>query len=288
MNKDKTQGALYIVATPIGNVEDISSRAIKVLSEVELIACEDTRYARKLLSALGIRTKLMSYFEANERERTATLMQYLRRGAHLALVSDAGTPLISDPGYPLVRAAQEADISVIAIPGPSALTAALSIAGLPTDRFVFEGFLSSKAIARRRQLEVLKNESGTLLFFEAPHRLSAMLIDVATVFGADREVVIARELTKKFETLYKGSAAVLAARSGTDPDMVRGELVVMVAGAAVATMPVKVDMDKLLGSLVRELGVAQGSKIVAEATGQSKRSIYQKMLALQNPASSSN
>lgn len=281
MNKGKTQGALYIVATPIGNVDDISTRAIRVLGEVELIACEDTRYAKNLLNTLGISAKLMSYFEANESERIATLMRRLHRGDNIALISDAGTPLISDPGYLLVRTAQNEGIKVVTIPGPSALIAALSIAGLPTDRFVFEGFLSNKTSARRRQLDALKNEPRTLLFFEAPHRLSLMLEDVAMIFGADREIVIARELTKKFETQYKGRAKTLAERSRLDPDMVRGEMVVIVAGSSTTTSPLKVDMDKLLGNLMLELGAARGSKVAAAITGQSKRGLYQKMLALQ-------
>ena len=280
--KDKnTQGVLYIVATPIGNVDDISLRAIKILGEAELIVCEDTRYAKKLLGGLGIRARLTSYFDAKERERSPQLVKRLRQGENLALISDAGTPLISDPGYHLVRAVQEAGIRVIPIPGPSALTAALSICGLPTDRFIFEGFLPNKTSARQRKLTKLKNETGTLLFFEAPHRLAAMLADLAEVFGADRAVVIARELTKKFETLYRGSAASLAARSCEEADMRRGELVVIVSGASATATQTHFDLDRLLHSLGRELGAARGSKVAAEITGQSKSTLYRQMLQLQ-------
>jgi len=220
-------GTLYIVATPIGNLEDLSARALRVLSEVELVACEDTRRTRTLLNHFGIKTKTISYHEHNERERAAELCGLLEAGKDIAIVSDAGTPLISDPGFRIVRAAIERGLSIIPVPGPAAFVAALVASGLPSEQFFFAGFLPARAGARRKQLEELRSTRATLIFYEAPHRIAATLKDAAAIFG-NRLAAVARELTKLHEETVRGSLAELAQRfSGT----VRGEIVLMIAGA---------------------------------------------------------
>lgn len=275
--------ALYIVATPIGNLEDLSPRAQFVLRQVDCIAAEDTRRTKILCSAVGIKTTLLSYHDGNERSRAKQLIAKLRQEQSIALVSDAGTPLISDPGYRLVCAAQAAGLSVRAIPGPSALTAALSVAGLPTDRFVFEGFLPARAKARAALLLALQSEQRTLVFFEAPHRLAATLADISNIFGAKRELMVARELSKYHETSYRGSAAELAAQATSDKQMTRGEIVIVAQGASQDAAPP--DELHMLRVLLQELGVAQGSKLAALLTGGSRRTLYQKMLALSKQSS---
>ncbi len=222
-------GVLYIVATPIGNLEDVSARALRVLSEVAVIACEDTRHSARLLSTYAIRTPTVSCFEHNEERRIPELIERLRRGESVALISDAGTPAISDPGYRLVCAALAAGLRVAAIPGPSAVMAAISISGLPTDRFTFEGFLPQRASARRTVLAALGREPRTMVFFEAARRLEAVLADMAASFGATREAAVVREISKTFEECVRGTLAELHSRfSVTAP---RGEIVVVVAGA---------------------------------------------------------
>jgi 16S rRNA (cytidine1402-2'-O)-methyltransferase len=220
---------LYIVATPIGNLEDVSARALRVLREVAVIACEDTRHSARLLSTYAIRTPTVSCFEHNEERRTPELIERLQRGESIALISDAGTPAISDPGYRLVRAALAAGLRVAAIPGPSAVIAAISISGLPTDRFTFEGFLPQRASARRTALAALAREPRTMVFFEAARRLEAALADMAVSFGATREAAVVREISKTFEECVRGTLAELHSRfSVTEP---RGEIVVVVEGA---------------------------------------------------------
>ena len=222
-------GVLYIVATPIGNLEDVSPRALRVLREVAVIACEDTRHSARLLSANAIRTPTVSCFEHNEERRTPELLARLRRGESVAMITDAGTPAISDPGYRLVRDALAAGIRVAAIPGPSAVIAAISIAGLPTDRFTFEGFLPQRASARRTALAALARAPRTMVFFEAARRLVATLADMAASFGAAREAAVVREITKTFEESMRGTLSSLHARfAAVEP---RGEIVVVVAGA---------------------------------------------------------
>jgi 16S rRNA (cytidine1402-2'-O)-methyltransferase len=222
-------GVLYVVATPIGNLEDASPRALRVLNEVAVVACEDTRRSARLLGAHSIRTPTVSYFEHNEEWRTPELIERLNRGESIAIITDAGTPAISDPGYRLVRAALAAGIRVAAVPGPSAVIAAVSISGLPTDRFTFEGFLPQRTSARRRALEALEREPRTMVFFEAARRLTATLIEMEAVFGADREAAVVREITKTFEESVPGTLAVLRERFTTTE--ARGEIVVVVGGA---------------------------------------------------------
>lgn len=224
------QGTLYVVATPIGNLEDITLRALRVLREVDLVACEDTRHTRKLLERYSIDKPLLSYHEHNERERTEQLLERLAGGAHVALVSDAGTPLISDPGYRLVEAARSAGIAVIPVPGPSAVVAALSASGLPTDAFLFVGFLPSKPGPRKALLEQFRDLPATLVCYEAPHRIRETLGDAAEILGSGRSAVLAREVSKVHEEFLRGSLQELReelARRGT----MKGELVLMIARA---------------------------------------------------------
>jgi len=219
-------GTLYLVSTPIGNLADITHRALQVLQDVDLIACEDTRHTHKLLSHYGITTKTISYHEHNERQRTAQLIDMLQQGSDVAVVSDAGTPAISDPGYRLVRAAIENDITLVPVPGPSALISALVAAGLPTNEFFFAGFLPSRSNARRTRLSELRSVPGTLIFYEAPHRLAATLKDTYEILG-EREAVVARELTKVHEEIKRGRLSELVAHYSND-ESTRGEIVLLI------------------------------------------------------------
>ena len=274
-----TPGRLDVVATPIGNLADLSPRARSALESADLIAAEDTRHTGALLGSCGISRPLVSLHDYNERARAAGLIEQLRAGKVIALVSDAGTPLLSDPGYTLVREAAAAGIEVRAIPGPSALTAALSIAGLATDRFAFEGFLPAAAAARRRALAELAHEPRTLVFFEAPHRIADVLDDLAAAFGGARPAVIARELTKNFETVYRGTLQELQLRARSDPNLQRGELVLLVAGA-----PRRADtgdvalLARLLPLLAAELPPARAAAIAAKVTGVSRDEAYRAAL----------
>lgn len=218
-------GILYLIATPIGNLEDITHRAIRMLGEVDLIACEDTRHTRKLLNHYGIQTRTVSYHEHNERERAAQLLKLLENGSNVAIVSDAGTPGISDPGYRLTQLAIEGGAQVVSVPGPSALITALVASGLPTDEFLFAGFLPAKANARRARLKQLGAVTATLIFYEGPHRLAATLKDALEILG-ERNAVIARELTKLHEEIARGRLSDLAERFSTEP--VRGEIVLLI------------------------------------------------------------
>jgi len=272
-------GMLYVVATPIGNLEDLSPRARQVLSEVDLVAAEDTRHSGSLLVHFGIHTPLISLHEHNEGERAAELLEKLRGGARIALVSDAGTPLISDPGFDLVRAARKAGICVTPIPGACALVAALSVSGLPTDRFVFEGFLPAKSAARRERLAELAAETRTLVFYESVHRLLESLQDIAAAFGADRPAVLARELTKLHEGVREAPLSDLAEWAGRDPVAGKGEVVLVVAGATNA--PVSgAEMERILKVLLTELPVKQAAALAAEITGLNKNPLYQRALEL--------
>lgn len=221
------RGTLYVIATPIGNLEDMTYRAVRILQQVTLIAAEDTRHSRKLLDHYGITTRLISYHDHNEKGRSEQLLKRLQEGGSLALISDAGTPCIADPGYLLVRRCHQEAIPVVAVPGASALVAALSIAGLPTERFQFIGFLPARAQARRSCLESLRNEPTTLALYEAPHRLLATLADIVDLFGAERQVAVARELTKRHEELFCGSAEA-ALHSFSERDAIKGELVILI------------------------------------------------------------
>ena len=224
-------GRLDVIATPIGNLGDLSARAQEALAAADVVAAEDTRRTGQLLAALGLRKPLVSLHAHNERGREAGLLARLEAGEGVALVSDAGTPLLSDPGFGLVRAAAAAGIAVRCLPGPTAIAAALSIAGIATDRFCFEGFLPPRAGERRGRLLALRDEPRTMVFFEAPHRIAEALTDAAAVFGAEREAAVARELTKVFETVYRGTLGALAAQAATETDMARGEITLVVAGA---------------------------------------------------------
>jgi 16S rRNA (cytidine1402-2'-O)-methyltransferase len=271
-----SSGTLYIVATPIGNLGDLSPRAREVLAGVAVIAAEDTRHTRQLLQTCGVATPLTSLHEHNEAQKSAELIGRLQAGESIALVSDAGTPLISDPGFDLVGAARAAGISIVAVPGPCALIAALSIAGLPTDRFAFEGFLPAKSGPRRQRLESLARESRTLVFYEAPHRLRELLADLANSFGGERRAVVSRELTKRFETTYAGSLHSLQEHAEQDPDMSRGELVLVVAGAtSEPTDAIQLDAERVLRTLLEDLSPSQAAKIAAKLTGAKRAELYE-------------
>ncbi|HEY6045801.1 MAG TPA: 16S rRNA (cytidine(1402)-2'-O)-methyltransferase [Pyrinomonadaceae bacterium] len=226
-------GTLYIVATPIGNLEDITQRALRVLREVDLVACEDTRHTQRLLNHFAIKTKTVSYHEHNERERTAELCRLLESGKNIALVSDAGMPLVSDPGFRIVDAAIEREFSVVAIPGAAAFVTALVASGMPGDQFLFAGFLPSRANARRAKLESLREIPATLIFYEAPHRLAAALKDAVAVLG-NRPAVVGRELTKLHEEIVRGSLTDLTERFA-EPESVRGEIVLLIGAEAIAS-----------------------------------------------------
>ena len=273
--------ALYVVATPIGNLKDCSDRARDVLHRVAIIAAEDTRHTRILLQAFGIATPLVSFHEHNEAARTGPLVERMQRGEAVALVSDAGTPLLSDPGFELVRAALAAGIRVSPVPGPNAAVAALSASGLATDRFAFEGFLPPKAAARQIALSALARETRTLVFYEAPHRLPEVLDDMTRILGSDRRACVGRELTKRFESFYHGSLAELAAQSGQDPDMARGELVLMVAGLQKEKpMALALESESVLKILLEELPVAQAAKLAARITGEKRAALYDRAVQL--------
>lgn len=267
-------GTLYVVATPIGNLGDLTPRAREVLASVALIAAEDTRHTRQLLQTCGIGTALTSLHEHNEGQKSAELIARLARGDSIALVSDAGTPLVSDPGFDLVAAARREGIAVVAIPGACAAIAALSVAGLPTNRFVFEGFLPAKAAARRERLGQLASEERTLIFYEAPHRLTEVLHDMSATLGAERRASISRELTKRFETTYSGTLAELGAAAERDSDMSRGEIVIVVSGAPTAATALELNADSLLRALLQELSPSQAAKIAAHLTGGKRSELY--------------
>lgn len=268
-------GILYVVATPIGNLADISERARTILAQVDVIAAEDTRRTGILLQYLGIQKPMIPFHDHNEERQTARLLERLLAGETAALVSDAGTPLISDPGYRIVHEARQAQIQVIPIPGPSALIAALSVSGLPTDRFRFEGFLPSKTGARRKYLQALAGETATLVFYESSHRIAESLHEMREIFGADREAVVARELTKTFETLLAGSLGEICARVDRDPDQSRGEFVVMVHGADAAAAKSSRDAAAgLLRVLLEELPVKQAASLAARYTARPRNELY--------------
>ncbi len=277
-------GTLYVVATPIGNLDDITARALKVLREVSLIAAEDTRHSARLLQHFGIETPLAACHEHNERDHGGRFLSRLLSGEDVALISDAGTPLISDPGFHLVRSAQAAGVRVVPVPGACALIAALSAAGLPSDRFSFEGFLPAKASARRGRLEGVREESRTLIFYEAPHRLLESLEDMRGVFGGERQAVLARELTKTFETLKGASLAELCAWVAADANQQRGECVVLVGGwqPPEGEESVSAEAVRVLELLLAEMPVKRAAALAAEITGVRKNLLYQEALKRQS------
>ena len=276
-------GVLYVVATPIGNLQDISARALDVLRSAELIAAEDTRHSRKLLAHYGIGTPLLAVHEHNEREVTDKLLRRLSGGENIALVADAGTPLISDPGFYLVRAARQQDLRVVPVPGPSALIAALSVAGLPSDRFLFEGFLPAKQAARRQRLQGLAAATATLVFYESSHRICDSLRDMADCLGGAREATVARELTKTFETVMHGNLDALIEQVAVDPNQQKGEFVVLVQGApAQDRSDVDAEALRMLAVLLAELPLKQAAGLVAKITGLSKNVLYEEGLKLKD------
>ncbi len=267
-------GTLYVVATPIGNLEDISARALRTLGEVALIACEDTRTTRVLLDRYGIATPMQALHEHNETAQVAGLLTRLRGGDSIALVSDAGTPLVSDPGFRLVAAARDAGLSVTAVPGASALIAALSIAGLASDRFCFEGFLPPKSAARRTRLTAMVAEPRTLIFYESAHRIVECLDDCVAVFGADRPARLARELTKRFETVLGDDLAAIAAAVAADSDQRRGEFVLLLAGDPDPQAAALAEGRRIYARLAKELPPSRAAGIAAELSGAPRRALY--------------
>ncbi len=267
-------GVLYVVATPIGNLADISQRAVQVLSSVDVVAAEDTRHSRVLFSHFGISTPMVCINEQNESAKIPALLSRLANGENVALISDAGTPLVSDPGFLLVRAARDAGVQVSPVPGACAMIAALSVAGLPTDRFVFEGFLPARAAARRKALTRLLGETRTIIMYESVHRIENSLADMAQVLGAERKAVVARELTKKFETVVHGRLAELAQMLSQDPASLKGEFVVIIEGSD-GLRDSLADASKLLLALLEELPAAQAARVAAKITGVSRKTLYQ-------------
>ena len=275
-------GRLAVISTPIGNLGDLSPRARDELAAAELVAAEDTRRTGQLLTTLGLSRPLVSLHEHNEHERIDELLEKLRAGARIALVSDAGTPLLSDPGFELVRRVTQEGMSVVAVPGPSAITAALSIAGLPTERFSFEGFLPARLAERRARIAELAGEARTLVFFEAPHRIAESLEDLAAGFGNSRRAAVARELTKVFETVYRGTLGELEKQARSDPNFTRGEITVVIEGAprAAADAAPRAQLDATLNVLLSELAPSKAAALAARLTGAKRNDAYARALEL--------
>lgn len=285
------QGKLYVVATPIGNLGDFSDRARDVLANCALIAAEDTRHTGILLRAFGIGTPQLSLHDHNEAARALEIIALLRAGKSVSLVSDAGTPAISDPGFELVRAVAAAGLEIIAVPGPCAAIAALSIGALPTDRFCFEGFLPARGAARRQRLKTLAGEARTLVFYEAPHRAREMLEDCVAAFGETRAAALVREATKLHETTYRGSLQQLLTQAKEDPDLSRGEIVLVIGGAAAvagdeAQTEAKAQLDKILLVLMAELPLKQAAHLAAQITGARDNEAYKRALVLKQQSAS--
>lgn len=277
-----SEGRLYIVATPIGNLEDMVPRAIHTLNAVDFIAAEDTRHSGKLLKHFAVATPMLAYHEHNEEKRTSQLLELLREGNDLALISDAGTPLISDPGYRLVRACHDAGVSVVPIPGPSAMVAALSVSGLPSDQVCFVGFLPAKAGSRRRRLEALAARRDTLVAYESCHRIVDSLREMVAVLGPQRRVSFCRELTKSFETVRQLSLGELATWVEGDPDQQRGEIVLVIEGAPPAAQEIDTITENWLKALALEMSPTRAAALAARVTGLKKRVLYQWLTDLGN------
>lgn len=268
------KGALYVVATPIGNLGDLSPRARDVLAGADRICAEDTRHTRQMLNALGLERPLLALHEHNEDARVAQVLSYLQAGESLALVSDAGTPLISDPGYRLVRGLRAAGVTVSPVPGPCAAIAALSVAGIASDRFCFEGFLPNKAAARRERLQALAAEPRTLVYYESAHRIEECLADMRAAFGDAREAVLAREITKLFETVLDGTLASIAESVGADPNQRKGEFVLVVAGAPEDADAALREGRRLYAKLAEVMKPSQAAKLAAELSGAPRKALY--------------
>ena len=276
MSIEPSISALYVVATPIGNLHDISQRAIDTLNMVDIIAAEDTRHSRTLLAFHSIDTKLISLHEHNEKGRSVSLVEQIKLGKNVALISDAGTPLISDPGFRLVGEAHKNRVRVCPIPGPCAAIAALSASGLASDRFCFEGFLASKSHARLMRLRELHNEPRTMVFYEAPHRIVESLKSMQEVFGADRPAMLAREISKTFETIKRSGLQELADWVAEDSNQQRGEIVVLVEGDRSSSVgEVTEEAGKIMDVLLLELSKKQASSLCSQITGISKKLLYQ-------------
>jgi 16S rRNA (cytidine1402-2'-O)-methyltransferase len=280
-------GRLAVISTPIGNLGDLSPRAREELASAELVAAEDTRRTGQLLTTLGLTRPLLSLHEHNESERIGELLARLREGARIALVSDAGTPLLSDPGFELVRRVAQEGMPVVAVPGPSAITAALSLAGLPTERCSFEGFLPARLAERRARIAELRHESRTLVLFEAPHRIAESLEDLAAGFGAARRAAVARELTKVFETVYRGTLADLAAQARADSNFSRGEITLVIEGESrkAAEVTPADRLDETLNVLLTELAPSKAAALAAKLTGAKRNDAYTRALELSRDAS---
>lgn len=273
---------MYVVATPIGNLEDLSARGLRTLSEVDLILAEDTRHSVNLLRHFGISTPLRSFHEFNELEVVPEIIDKLRNGRNIALISDAGTPLISDPGYQLVNRLAAEGFRVVPVPGPSAIITALSAGGLSTARFVFEGFVPSNRSGRQKLLKSLAYETRTVVLFETPHRIVAFLADAADAFGGDRDAVLARELTKKFETIYRGSLGELLEMLKAGENDIKGEFVVLIDGYKEQKSRLDLESIRILKILLaHSLPVREAAAIAAEITGARKNTLYKQALTLQ-------
>jgi 16S rRNA (cytidine1402-2'-O)-methyltransferase len=276
-------GTLYVVATPIGNLDDLTPRAQQTLAAVDLVAAEDTRHTRRLLISIGAKPALLALHDHNEEQAVHGLIESLRDGKDVALVSDAGTPLVSDPGYRLVKAAHEHGISVVPIAGPSAVTAALSAAGLPTDRFCFEGFAPAKRAARRQWLEGLAAEERTIVLYESVHRIKDCLADLVDIFGADRRAFIGRELTKMYEQCVQETLGRLQQLVEEGEIVSKGEFAIVICGAEPSAESA-LNMDSLLTELAAHLSAKDAARVAANVSGQRKNDLYQRLLLLKEDA----
>jgi 16S rRNA (cytidine1402-2'-O)-methyltransferase len=280
-----TVAVLYVVSTPIGNLDDMSSRAVRTLQNVDLIAAEDTRHSARLMQHFAITTPMLALHDHNERHKAQMLVQKLADGHAIALISDAGTPLISDPGYHLVCAVREAGFQVVPVVGPCALIAGLSVSGLATDRFSFYGFLPAKSSARKQQLTLLRDVTHTQVLYESPHRIVATVADIVSVIGAQRQLVLARELTKTFETVYGGRASDVQAWLLADHNQQKGEFVVLIAGAEPQELDeIGAEEERMLSLLLSELPIKKAASIAASLTGHKKKALYDRALQLQDKA----
>lgn len=274
------QGTLYVIATPIGNRADMGERAISVLKQVDLIAAEDTRHSKNLMQHYSIATPMQAYHEHNEEQATPKLIQRLLAGENIALISDAGTPLLSDPGYRLVKAAHESAVKVSPIPGACAAIAALSVSGLATDRFMFAGFPPHKQGARQNFYREFEHQSATLVFYESSHRIVASVMDMSQVFGENRRVVLAREITKLFETVHSAELGDLIEWLQADSNQQKGEFVLVVEGAEQQVSQQSAELSQVLKVLLEELPVKQASQMAAKLTGMKKNQVYKLALEL--------
>jgi 16S rRNA (cytidine1402-2'-O)-methyltransferase len=278
--QETAPGTLYVIATPIGNLGDLGPRAVEILAQVDVVLAEDTRHTAQLLRHFGLSRPMLSLHEHNENQKVDSIVSRLREGQAVALVSDAGTPLVSDPGFPLLRRLRDLQLPVVAVPGPCAAVAALSVAGLPTDRFAFEGFLPAKKAARLARLQALAAEQRTLVFYESGKRLGGMLTDSCLAFGEEREAAVARELTKLHESVYRGRLCELRQRAEHDPDMSRGELVVVVQGRIRGEVDDDQELDSVLGILLPELPLSQAVRLACALTGLARNQVYKRATEL--------